>query len=83
MGDPQAFFSIEVDCLNSPDDKAVALDVWLSNDGNFTTKALKNVPGATALVLDFPEVQVARYIKLSLAQGGDHWWRMDEIRVKQ
>lgn len=83
MGAPQAFFSIEIDCLNSPDDKAVALDVWLSNDGNFTTKTLKNVPGATAQVLDFPEVQVARYIKLSLAQGGDHWWRMDEIRVKQ
>lgn len=80
---PQVFFTIEVVCTNTRDDSAAALDVWLSNDGVFVEKAKSNLPGEDIFVIAFAEPQVARYIKLSLAQGTDHWWRIDEIRVKQ
>jgi hypothetical protein len=79
----QVFFSLEIDCVNARDDSAVAVDVWLSRDGTFTKKALSNVAGADEMVLTFPDAQVARYIRISLAQETDKWWRMDEVRVKQ
>ena len=80
---PQVFFSLEIDCTNTRDDSAAALDVAFSNDGTFTDVARANIPGEDEMVITFPSAQVARYIKISLAQGTDHWWRMDEIRVKQ
>ena len=79
----QVFFSLEIDSVNTRDDSAAAVDVWLSKDGTFTEKALSNVVGQDEMVLTFPDAQVARYIRISLAQGTDHWWRMDEVRVKQ
>lgn len=83
LGSPQVFFSIEIDCQSAKDDVAEALDIWFSDDGTFTTRAKQNLPGMEQTVIEFAEPQVARYIRISLAQGNDHWWRMDEIRVKQ
>lgn len=80
----RVFFSIEIDCTNTRDDSAEALDVALSRDGSFgPTPAKQNVPGQDQMVITFDQPQVARYIKLTLAAGTSHWWRMDEIRVKQ
>lgn len=83
MLEPQVFFIIEVVCTVERQDSAAALDVWLSNDGVFTEKAKSNLPGEDIFVITFDEPQVARHIKLSLAQGTDRWWAIDEIRVKQ
>lgn len=83
MGEPQVFFTIEVVCTVERDDSAAALDVWLSNDGAFAEKAQSNLPGEDIFNIIFDEPQVARYIRLSLAQGTNRWWAIDEIRVKQ
>ena len=84
MQSEQAFFSIEIDCVNTRDDSAAAIDVALSSNGTFADPPAKeNVKGEDQMVLTFTKAQVARYIKISLSQGADHWWRMDEIRVKQ
>jgi hypothetical protein len=83
MQAPQVFFSVELDCLQTPDDSPTAIDVWLSDDGTFTDKILSNVLGEDQLVLTFPEAQLARYIRISLAQGTDRWWAIDELRVKR
>jgi hypothetical protein len=80
----RVFFSIEIDCTNTRDDSAAALDVAISSDGSFgPTPAKQNVPGEDQMVIKFDQPQVGRYIKLTLAAGTSHWWRMDEIRVKQ
>jgi hypothetical protein len=87
MQERQVFFSIELiiqDAGNAADAPA-AVDVWLSDDGTFTTKVLKNVPGEQQLRLDFETPQVARHIQISLSPGisKTRWWRMDELRVRQ
>lgn len=83
LGSPQAFFSLEIDAMSTPSDAAISLDVWFSTDGTFTTPAKQSIPQNAQLVITFAEPQVARFIKLSLAQGTDKWWHIDELRVKQ
>jgi F5/8 type C domain len=83
MGATQAFFSLEIDCNDSLD-APVAIDVAFSNDGTFDAKPVKeNYATTDRVVITFPVAQVARYIKITLAQGKNRWWRIDEIRVKQ
>jgi len=85
MQTEQVFFSIEIDCLNTPMDVPNLVDVALSSDGNFTgVPAKPAVPGSTKMVITFGEAQIARYIRLSLADiHATQWWRIDELRVKQ
>lgn len=82
----QAFFSIEIDCINSKLDYAKALDVAFSSDGTFTGKPAVEDLSSTSLttVITFQAPQVARFIRFSIAEtNAGQWWRMDEIRVKQ
>jgi hypothetical protein len=87
MQDLQVFYSIEliIDSANDAEDAPELVDVWLANDGTFTTKAVKNVQGEQKLRIIFSEPQVARHIKLSLSPGTTKkkWWRIDELRVRQ
>lgn len=85
MQKTQVFFSIEVDSINQPNDAASAFDVYVSESAAFPEPpVLTNYQAKkTQLVIAFPKPQVGRYIKFVLSQGGDKWWRMDEIRVKQ
>jgi hypothetical protein len=88
MQQRQVFFSIELIIDNEVDnggDAPEAVDVWLSDDGTFTTKLIKNRQGAPKLRIDFDGPQVARHIKISLSPGVSKtkWWRMDELRVRQ
>ncbi|HXK18499.1 MAG TPA: discoidin domain-containing protein, partial [Polyangiaceae bacterium] len=84
LGSQQAFFSIEIDCFQQALDFPSAVDVFLSNDPTFPEAAvLPNYTGSAQMKITFQKAQAARYIKISLAQGGDHWWSIDEIRVKQ
>ncbi len=86
MQKTQIFYSIAIDSLSGSGlDAATAIDVWLSNDGTFTTKAIKNVAGSPQILIEFQEPQAARYLKVSLSPGivSDRWWRIDELRVRQ
>lgn len=84
MQSKQVFFSIEIDCTNTRDDSPAAVNVSFSNDGSFSDPPVKeNVKGEDQMVFTFSKAQVARYIRISLAQGAEHWWRLDELRVKQ
>jgi hypothetical protein len=83
MASEQVFFSIEIDC-NDPLDAAQTIDVLLSDDDKFTEPpVITDFGTGMNTVISFPKAQVARYIKIALAQGKNRWWRMDEIRVKQ
>jgi hypothetical protein len=83
----QVFFSVELVIANAEDagHAPAAVDVWLSQDGTFTDKALKNVPGAPRLRIDFDQPQLARHIRISLSPGvtRSKSWRIDELRVRQ
>jgi hypothetical protein len=82
MQQREAFFRLEIDTEKALD-AATAVNIWTSNDGTFTTAVKQNVPGGTQIVIDFASAQVARYLKIELAQGGTDWWRVNEIRVMQ
>jgi hypothetical protein len=83
MRSRQAFFRLEIETQKSLD-AAESVNVWTSDDAtSFTNEVKKNVPGGTLVTIDFSVAQVARYIKVELAQGGTDWWRVNEIRVKQ
>jgi F5/8 type C domain len=85
MQKTQVFFSVEIDSLNQPGDAANAFDVYVSDDATFPEPPVLTNHEAKVpeLVVDFQTPQVGRYLKLVIAQGGDKWWRMDELRVKQ
>ncbi len=61
------------------------VDISFSSDGTFSGPPAKAaVKGSTKMVVTFSEPQIARYIKLSLADvNATQWWRIDELRVKQ
>ena len=61
------------------------VDVWLSDDGAFTTRLIKNEPGSTKMTIDLGGPTVARHIQVSLSPGvsKEKWWRIDERRVRQ
>lgn len=84
MKAPQVLFSIEI-YSRQLGDAAQSFNVSLSEDGTFSDPpVLKNVDSHhTDVALTFKTPQVARYIRFTLTQGGDTWWRMNEIRVKQ
>jgi hypothetical protein len=83
MAQTQAFFSLELDC-NDPLDAAQSIDISVSKDDKFSEPAvITNFGTGANTVITFPKVQVGRYLKLSLAQGKNRWWRIDELRVKQ
>lgn len=85
MQGTQVFFSIEIDSINQPSDAANAFNVYISDDPAFPEPpVLTNYQAQkTQLAIAFPTPQVGRYLKLLLTEGGEKWWRMDEIRVKQ
>lgn len=85
MQKTQVFYSMEIDSINQPNDAAGAFDIYVSESETFPEPpVLSNYQAKKSqLAIVFPKPQVGRYLKFVLSQGGDKWWRMDEIRVKQ
>jgi len=91
MKTDQVVFSIEMDCNDTSDpdpektDIAESLNVAFGEDPSFTgvTPVIMSRTITAHETITFPEPQIGRYIKFSLAFGKSRWWRIDEIRVKQ
>jgi len=81
----QIFFGMTLDIADTPGDGANQFDVYLSNDGTFTTPALTaqaSDPTTGIATVTFPSAQIARYIKLVLTGNkASNWWAIQELNV--
>ena len=73
MQQPQLFFSVVLDARNEPPDAPVLFDVYLSNDGNFSTPTKVGQQGAGLTTVDFDSAQ--------LVSKGCCWWSIDEVNA--
>jgi hypothetical protein len=81
MGKTQIFFTVAI--TPHPDyttDEGKSYNIYFSTDGSFGAAARTGVSTQT---ISFGTAQVARYIKIELATGGDNWWSIGEMSVLQ
>jgi hypothetical protein len=84
MQQPQIFFSVVLDAKNNPTDGPLLFDVYLSNDGNFSTPTKMGLQGSPLTTIDFGSAQLARYIYIILrGTQNSSWWSIDEVNVFQ
>ncbi len=81
MGRTQIFFTVVI----TPHpmyltDEGTSYNIYFSTDGSFGAPARSGVSTQT---ISFETAQVARYIKIELAAGGDNWWSIGEMSVLQ
>jgi hypothetical protein len=90
----QVVFSIEIDCNDQnacldPDpaktDVPQAIDVAFAETDDFdgVTPIISNRTIGPHEKLTLPKPAVGRYMRITLAQGKNRWWRMDEIRLRR
>jgi len=81
MGKPQIFFTVVL--TPHPEyqtDEGKSYNIYFSTDGSFGAAARTGVSTQT---FSFGTAQVARYIKIELANGGTSWWSIGEMSVLQ
>lgn len=71
-----------VNTRNDPTDAPVLFDVYLSNDGNFSTPTKVGLQRAAVTTIDFGSAQLARYVYMVLrGSKGCCWWSIDEVNA--
>lgn len=95
MQKTQVAFSLELDCnypsacddpLPSLNDLPAAINVAFSDTNTDWANVEPVVSDHVVLahdVITFPKPGVGRYMRITLSQGKNRWWRMDELRLRQ
>jgi glucosylceramidase len=82
LGAVRAFYAIDFECSITSDVPA-SLDVYLWQSGEPSSPVRTNVAGFPHTTIEFATPQVARYIRLVIAQKKSLWWCIDELRVRK
>jgi glucosylceramidase len=82
LGDVRAFYSIDFECSITSDVPG-SLDVYLWQSGEPSSPVRTNVAGFPRTTIEFATPQVARYIRLVIAQKKNLWWCIDELHVRK
>lgn len=94
MRSPQVVFSIEIDCNDQnacldPDptktDVPAGIEISFSDTESFegVTPAVPSRSIGAHEVIKLNQPAVGRYMRITLTEGKDRWWRMDELRLKR
>ena len=82
LGAVRAFYSLELECSIGSDVPA-SFDVFLWQSGEPTAPARTHIVGFPLTTIQFATPQVARYIRLVLAENKNAWWCIGELRVRR
>jgi hypothetical protein len=87
LGEPQIFFTIVLRAYGEsdaePTDSPALFDVYLSNDGTFTTPVKQNLPGSALTKIHFDSAQRAQFVRFQLDAVAGHWWSIHELSISQ
>jgi hypothetical protein len=78
----RAFYSVELECSVAGDAPG-SLDIYLWQSGEPAAPARTQVVGLSRTSIEFATPQVARYIRLVLAESKSAWWCIGELYVRQ
>jgi hypothetical protein len=81
----QYVFSIQIDCNDGSNDLPAAIDVTFSDTDDWAeAKPVVSNHVVTAHdEFELPQPGIGRYLRITLTQGTNRWWRMDELRLLQ
>jgi hypothetical protein len=80
LGTVRAFYSVDFECSIASDAPA-KLDIFLWQSGEPNAPARTNIVGFPKTSIEFATPQVARYIRLVLAESKNNWWCIGELSV--
>lgn len=82
LGEIRAFYAIEVEC-SIASDVAASMDLYLWQSGEPSAPVRTHVAGFPRTTIEFATPQVARYVRLVLAESKTAWWCIGELHVRK
>lgn len=82
LGKARAFYSVDIECSVASDAPA-RFDIYLWQSGEPGAPARTRIAGFPKTSIQFATPQVARYIRLTLAEAKNNWWCLGELSVRQ
>jgi hypothetical protein len=82
LGTLRAFYSVELEC-SITSDAPNSLDIYLWQSGEAAAPARTRIVGFPRTSIEFATPQVARYVRLELAESKNAWWCIGELYVRQ
>jgi hypothetical protein len=85
MQKTQYVFSVELVNNDSPDTAKEIEIAFADTDTDWATvdPVLSAYSPAAKEVIKLPQVGIGRYMRITLTQGKNNWWRLDEVRLIQ
>jgi hypothetical protein len=82
LGTLRAFYSVELECSIAGDAPG-SLDIYLWQSSEPAAPARTQIVGFPRTSIEFATPQVARYVRLELAERKNAWWCIAELYVRQ